>query len=259
MSVTPSASAASSGSAEFEVKLNLVAATLDSSGAPIADIRSAFGLGGRPRELSYGFFDTDSLELKAAGWSVRLRHKGAGRLELNYKKRFPVRDGDIYAALADARRQGFDSPFAAQVDWTYDRQTLSLAVTASESAKGFPGSALPRESEARTMLIGRVPGLLADWTAPDWGKNKLRAAVPHGPVTATEWRGRWQGVDPSIEVLPVRDAARTGTEIIIELSFKTRSIDSAKSLRSTAISTLEQRGWLAPVDILKTDLILARY
>ncbi|WP_225730267.1 MULTISPECIES: hypothetical protein [unclassified Nocardia] len=256
-SAAPTASAAAS--TEVEVKLNLVAAALDSSGAPNADVRSAFGLGADSRELSYEFLDTDPLELKGAGWSVRLRHKAGGKLDLNYKKRFPIDGGAVDAALAAARQQGFGSPFEAQVDWTYDRLTLSMAAKATESAKRYAGTTLPDEPEARTMLVGDMPGKLADWTAPDWGRTKLRAARRHGPVTAKEWKGNWQGVELGIEVVPVRDGSGAGTETVIELSFKTDGIDSAKRLRKQAISTLQAKGLLAPVDILKTDLILSRY
>ncbi len=258
----PVAAAASNAEPSFEVKLNLVAGALDASGAPNADVRTTFGLGGSAKALAYEYFDTAPLDLNDAGWSVRLRHKDGSSFDLNYKKRFPVADGDLDAALTKANQQGFDSSdtnYDAQVDWTYDKMTLSFANKKSASAKGYQGTALPAAAEARKILVDQIPGKLQNWSGSNWGKNKLADSRPHGPVQAKSWSGSWQGADLDVEVVPVRNAAGDGTETIIELSFKTDTSARASALRDQAISTLRSKGWLAPTDVLKTDLILHRY
>ncbi|MFI5781496.1 hypothetical protein [Nocardia sp. NPDC051570] len=70
---------------------------------------------------------------------------------------------------------------------------------------------------------------------------------------------RASNVDIDLEVVPVRAASGPGTETIIELSFKTDTQDDARTLRDKAIGTLRSKGWLAPADVLETDLILTRY
>ncbi len=258
----PLASAASNAEPNFEVKLDLVAAALDSSGAPTAEVRSAFGLGASPKALAYEYFDTSSLELKNAGWSVRLRHKDGKDLDLDYKKRFAISGENIDAALTEADRQGFDSSdtnYAAQVDWTYEKMTLSFSNKKSESAKGYKGTRLPAESDARKLLVDRIPGKLSNWSERNWGRDQLAASRQHGPVEARDWSGSWQGTDIDLEVVPIRASSGSGTETVIELSFKTDTRDEARTLRDKAIDTLRSRGWLAPTDVLKTDLILTRY
>ncbi|MCM6774164.1 CYTH domain-containing protein [Nocardia sp. CDC159] len=247
---------------DVEVKFDLVAAALDSSGGPNADLRATFGLGDGPRALAYEYFDTAALDLREAGWSVRLRHRDGSALDLNYKKRFPVADGDVDTALRRADEQGFgasDTNYDAQIDWTTDKLVLSFADKKSESVKGYRGTELPAEAVARSLLVDRIPGKLKNWSAPNWGRDTLAASRQHGPVHAKAWRGMWQGVDIDLEVVPVRASSGPGTETIIELSFKTDTLDAARPLRDKAIDTLRANAWLAPAAVLKTDLVLTRY
>ncbi|WUD72021.1 hypothetical protein OG937_10090 [Streptomyces sp. NBC_00510] len=60
-------------------------------------------------------------------------------------------------------------------------------------------------------------------------------------------------------MLPVKNAAGTGTEYIVELSFKTDDYADAARLHSDAIAVADGHGWLYHGDILKTQLILDRY
>jgi hypothetical protein len=65
--------------------------------------------------------------------------------------------------------------------------------------------------------------------------------------------------DASIEVLPVVGASGTGTEYVVELSFKTDDYSDAAQLHQDAIEVADAHGWLYHGDILKTQLILDRY
>ncbi|WP_369639450.1 hypothetical protein [Nocardia sp. JMUB6875] len=257
----PEAAAASNATPNYEVKFNLVAGTLDSTGAPTAEVRSAFGLGSSALAVSYEYFDTNALDLHNAGWDVRFRHKDGSDFDINYKKRYPVTNGDINAALTTANQQGFDSSsnYDCQVDWTTDKQVVSFANKKSSSASGYSGTTLPTETDARNIAVAQIPGKLKDWSASGWGKTELKSSRAHGPVTSKEWDGTWQGTDTSIEVVPVKAASGTGTETIIELSFKVDTLNQATTLRNQALSTLQSKGWLAGAAVLKTDLILSRY
>ncbi|MFF4171082.1 hypothetical protein [Streptomyces sp. NPDC001744] len=247
----------------YEVKINLTAAALDASHAPSAAVKAAFGITGSAKARSYAYYDTDGLALDAQGWSVRLRHKDGSSFEETYKKRFPVTNGDIGAALDAAEAAGFDSgdtAYKAEVDWGYAKQTLSFSTEKSHSAKGYAGTTLPTSTTGRGWLVNDVPGELADWGSAGWGKGVLQQSRAHGPVTAKVYGGAWGASDDaSIEVLPVVGADGTGTEYVVELSLKTDSAADAADLHADAVALADSKGWLYHGDILKTRLILDRY
>ncbi|MFI2301182.1 hypothetical protein ACH5AL_20380 [Actinacidiphila glaucinigra] len=247
----------------YEVKVNLTSAALDASHNPTSAVKAAFGITGSAKARSYEYFDTDAQDLDAEGWDVRLRHKSGSSFEETYKMRFPVAGGDIDAALDEANAEGFDSSdtnYDAEVDWGYAKQTLSFSNEKSHSASGYSGTAMPSASTGRNWLVNDIPGKLDDWRYDNWGSDTLKASRVHGPVTSQVWSGAWEASDDAgIEVLPVRNAAGTGTEYIVELSFKTDDYADAARLHSDAIAVAEAHGWLYHGDILKTQLILDRY
>ncbi|MFJ9588182.1 hypothetical protein [Streptomyces acidicola] len=259
----PTAFAASNAVPTYEVKINLTTAALDSSHNPTSAVKSAFGITSSAKVRSYEYFDTDALDLNAEGWSVRLRHKSGSSFEETYKKRFPVVNGGIDAALDEANDAGFDSSdtnYDAEVDWGYAKQTLSFSNEKSHSASGYSGTSMPPSSTGRNWLVNDTPGKLDDWLYNNWGSDTLKASRAHGPVTSQVWSGAWKSSDDaSIEVLPVVNASGTGTEYVIELSFKTDKYSDAAQLHSDAIAVAESRGWLYRGDTLKTQLILDRY
>ncbi|MFI0895702.1 hypothetical protein [Streptomyces sp. NPDC020983] len=257
------ASAASNAVPTYEVKIDLTSSALDSSHAPISAVKSAFGISGSPKARSYEYFDTSGLALNAEGWDVRLRHKSGKDFEESYKKRFPVTGGDIDAALDAANAAGFDSSdgnYDAEVDWGYSKQTLSFSDEKSHSGSGYSGTSMPSASTGLSWLVNEIPGKLEDWKSSNWGKDTLRSSVAHGPVTSQVWEGAWESSDDaSIEVLPVRDAAGTGTEYVVEVSFKVDDYADAARLHADAVSVADAHGWLYHGDILKTQTILDRY
>ncbi len=247
----------------YEVKIDLTTAAPDASHAPTSAVKAAFGITGSASSRSYGYYDTDGLDLNAQGWDVRLRHKSGSDFEESYQKRFPVVDGDINAALDEANAEGFDSSdtnYDAQVDWGYADQTLSFSNEKSHSGSGYSGTSMPSSSTGRSWLVNEIPGKLDDWSAKNWGTDTLGASRLHGPVTSQVWSGAWESSDDaSIEVLPATDSSGTGTEYVVELSLKTDDYADAAQLHTDAISVANANGWLYPGDILKTQLILDRY
>ncbi|MFJ5274740.1 hypothetical protein [Streptomyces sp. NPDC088358] len=260
---TTPAQAASNAVPTYEVKINLTTAALDSSHNPLAAVKSAFGISGSAKARSYEYFDTSALGLNGQGWDVRLRHKSGSSFEESYKKRFPVTGGDINAALSTANTAGFssnDTNYDAEVDWGYSKQTLSFSNEKSHSASGYSGTALPSVSTGLGWVVGDIPGKLEDWSSSNWGKTTLQASRVHGPVTSQAWGGEWEvSDDASIEVLPVVGASGSGTEYIVEVSFKTDSYSDATKLHTDAVNVAESHGWLYHGDILKTQVILDRY
>ncbi|MEU7059579.1 hypothetical protein [Streptomyces sp. NPDC046197] len=170
-------------------------------------------------------------------------------------------DGDIDAALDQASAEGFDSGDTnhdAEVDWGHTKQTLSFTDEKSHSASGYLGTSVPSSSTARTWLVNDTPGKLDDWLHNNWGSDTLKASRVHGPVTSHVWSGAWESSDDtSIEVLPVVGANGTGTEYVVELSFKTDDHADAAELHGDATAVAEAHGWPDHGD--KTQLILDRY
>ncbi|MFI5808224.1 hypothetical protein [Streptomyces sp. NPDC051561] len=257
------AHAAENAVPSYEVKINLTVAALDASRAPSAAVRAEFGITGSAKERGYSYYDTDGQALDAEGWSVRLRHKDGSSFEETYKKRFPVTDGNIDAALSTARAAGFDSAdttYKAEVDWGYGKQTLSFSKEKKRSSSGYPGTSLPSGDTGRGWLVSDVPSELKNWKSGGWGASTLTASRAHGPVTAKVYSGAWgTSDDASIEVLPVVGAGGSGTEYVVELSFKTDSRTEAAELHKNAIAVADAKGWLHHGDILKTQLVLDRY
>lgn len=260
---TTPAHAASNAVPTYEVKINLTTAALDASHTPLAAVKSAFGITGSAKARSYTYYDTSAQALDTQGWSVRLRHKSGSSFEESYKKRFTVTDGDIDGALTAADAAGFDSSdtnYDAEVDWGYAKQTLSFSNEKSHSASGYSGTAMPSSSTGLSWLVNEIPGKLQDWNADNWGKTTLQGSRSHGPVTSQVWEGAWEASDDAgIEVLPVVGASGSGTEYVVELSFKADNYDDAAKLHTDAIDVAESHGWLYHGDILKTGLILDRY
>lgn len=243
----------------FEVKLSLLPAAL-SSGKPSSELVSALALESSSEERTYAYYDTDEKALNAAGWAVRLRHKEGKDLQLTYKKRYPV--SDLSSALSQAKDEGFDSSdtnYEAQVDWSYGKQVLSFSNEKKTSSSGYSGTSLPDGGAGLQLLVDKIPGKLQDWHSKDWGKSTLKSSREHGPVTSSVWDGTFEGVEASVEVLPVKAASGSGTELYTEFSFKVNDEATAKSLRDKAIKLVEGKGWLDKDGDLKTSIVLDRY
>lgn len=142
-------SAAANAVPAYEVKFladpDLV---LDSSGSPRSEVMDTLDLNSTPQAIRVEYFDTDTLELNSKGWDVRIRKKeNKSDYELTYKKRYPVVNGNIQAALTLANQEGFDASddnYEAEVDWGYGKQTLSFSNTKKISTKAA-GAVLPAE------------------------------------------------------------------------------------------------------------------
>ncbi|WP_375373901.1 hypothetical protein [Paenibacillus sp. S150] len=256
-------SAAANAVPAYEVKfLGNPDTVLNSDGTPRSNVLETLGLASSPQAIRVEYFDTNLLELNNAGWDVRFRKKAdKSDYELTYKKRYPVVNGDIQAALTLANKEGFDASddnYEAEIDWGYSKQTLSFSNTKKVSTK-TAGAVLPPEQEALELLLDKLPGKLKNWSSSNWGKQKLTASRAHGPLTFERYEGTWNGQELTLEVWPVRDGAGTGIQNIVEISFKTASISTASGVRSELMSLLKAKGWLIPEDGLKTQLILERY
>jgi hypothetical protein len=259
----PQASAAANAVPAYEVKfLAKPELVLNTDGTPRSEVIQTLGLSSTARNISAEYFDTNALNLDQQGWNVRFRKKDdKNNYELTYKKRYPVINGDVNAALTLANQEGFDASddnYEAEIDWGYGKQTLSFSNTKKVDTKAT-GVQLPSQQEALSMLLDKLPGKLKNWSSSNWGKQQLTASRAYGPVTFQRYEGTWNGQELTLEVWPIRNAAGTGVENIVEISFKTTDTTAVSGLRTQLMQVLENKNWLIPADGLKTQLILERY
>ncbi|MFB8377215.1 CYTH domain-containing protein [Paenibacillus taichungensis] len=259
----PQASAAANAVPAYEVKfLAKPELVLNTDGTPRSEVIQTLGLNSTARNISAEYFDTNALNLNQAGWDVRFRKKDdKNNYELTYKKRYPVINGDVNAALTLANQEGFDASddnYEAEIDWGYGKQTLSFSNTKKVDTNAT-GVQLPSQQEALSMLLDKLPGKLKNWSSSNWGKQQLTASRAYGPVTFQRYEGTWNGQELTLEVWPIRNSAGTGVENIVEISFKTADSTAVSGLRTQLMQVLENKNWLIPADGLKTQLILERY
>jgi hypothetical protein len=250
---------------EYEVKLLLDPdVVLDADNQLISDVHDAFDLPQSYQVRMTQYHDTDDLEINEEGWIVRMRRREGqddDRIRLTYRKRYPILDGDIDAALDQANADGFtaeDTNYDAEVDWGYQNQTLSISRDKNEPTD-LPGLDMPAGPAARDILIDRIPGKMDRWGGSGWGSSMLEGSRVYGPVELHRYIGEWEGHDVQIEVTAMRDEAGTGEEYFAEASFDTADFDEATDVRAGLIDELDRAGWFLPEDALKTQLVLSRY
>jgi hypothetical protein len=249
---------------DYEVKLLLnPTAVLGTDNKLKPTVLSTFSMPTSVTKMNVQFLDTNAKDIYNAGWSPRIRKtEDEDDFELTYKKRYPISNGNIDATLTTANNEGFDSTtttYDAQIEWGYQQQTLSISRKKTASDSGYSGMDLPGQSASRNMLIDEAPDKFNDWLGNDWGTSKLSTSRIFGPVLAKRSIGTWSGLQLYIEVWPIKNAAGTGTEYIVEASFKTDVRATAGTKQSELITFLQGKGWFLAQDSLKTSLIMDRY
>ncbi|KAM6504668.1 hypothetical protein FSOLCH5_015171 [Fusarium solani] len=249
---------------EYEVKLLLnPTAVLGPDHELTSTVLSTFDMPPTVTKLNVQFLDKSCKEIYTAGWSPRIRKiENEDGLELTYKKRYAIIDGDIDAALTTANNDGFDAgdaKYEAQVEWGYQKQTLSISRKKMTEDSENSGTDLPGTSNSRAMLIDKAPDKFDNWQSSNWGTAALAKSRIFGPVLAKRWIGTWSGMQLYIEVWPILNRAVQGIEYIVEVSFKTESRAAASAKHDRLITYLQGKGWFLAKDSLKTQLIMERY
>jgi hypothetical protein len=225
-------------------------------------VLSTFGMARTATKLNVQFLDKSSKEIYNAGWSTRIRKaENEKDLELTYKKRYAITGGDIDAALVMANSDGFNAgtKYKAQVEWGYQKHTLSVSRKKTVTDPGNDGLDLPGTDNSRKMLINEAPDKFDNWVSDKWGTSTLAESRIFGPVLVKRSIGSWKGMQLYIEIWPLRNREGTGIDYIVEASFKTTSREIALVEQSNLHSYLDSRGWFLVGDSLKTQLIMERY
>jgi len=248
----------------YEVKVYLDAAkVLDVEFKPTRDADRVLDLKDSNRKISMQFLDARPPQIHPEGWDVRVRKfEDDEKFELSYKRRYPLAPGQLADALALAARQGFhaqEGDYAAQVEWGFQKQTLSFTLKKEFKAKGYRGMNLPSLDDVRAAAVKALPGKLDRWKQEGWARGVLANGHLYGPVLGKRWAGRWQGPSLSFEVWLIRTESGQGYEPVVELSFKEAEQAKAAAARDKLLDFLRDQHWLLERDVLKTEMILKRY
>ncbi|MFZ2999861.1 MAG: hypothetical protein WA071_06010 [Undibacterium umbellatum] len=256
--------AASNMVPDYEVKLlmnpNVV---LDADHKLKSTVLSTFNMPSSVTKMNILFMDTNAKDIYGNTWIARIRKtEGESDFELTYKKRYAIDNGNITEALYEANAEGFDSTeknYEAQVEWGYQKKTLSISNSKKDSKSGYSGMDLPSTSDSRSLLKKNIPGKMDNWLYSGWGKSMLDNSRKYGPILAKRSVGTWSGMTLYIEVWPILNQAGTGTDYIVEASFKSKSAATASVKHDELQAYLISRGWFVAEDSLKTQLIMDRY
>ncbi|KXY88392.1 MULTISPECIES: hypothetical protein [Bacillus cereus group] len=252
--------AASLMTPSFEVKLLLKPEQVLGYNKEInQEVLEYFQAGTNYERIQVQFLDTANKNLSKEGWFARIRKKEFSKdFELTYKKRYPIPNGVIQDALEVAKNDGFDSKtdnYDAEIDWGFEKKTLSISNKKSYSAKGYGVLDLPDEQAAQNMLIEKLPGKMNKWLYTNWGEEMLRDSRIYGPVLMKRYTAEFENIKTNIEVWPLSNTGKIEDDFVIEVSFKTKEESIAKEQREVLMKSIEQKGWLLPKDSLKTELI----
>lgn len=247
----------------FEVKFLLDAAkVLDTNHELTPELISTFSLPTTATKIAVVFVDTDKKTLYNAGWSPRIRKvEGKRGFELTYKKRYPIESEEtksIDAALDRANADGFDAnadKYEAQVEWGYDRMTLSISRDKKAGDAEIGSVSLPDVAEASSMLVGQAPDKFDNDGGPGSGTDALRRGRVYGPVLTRRYVGTLSGVRMTVEVWPI--PLKTGvTKYVVEASFKADSKKDGAKPRAAVTELLDAKHWLVHQESLKTQLVM---
>lgn len=247
---------------DYEMKFLLDSSqVLDNKNELNSEFRDFFDTGKKYNTIGVMYLETEDYDFSNEGWYNRIRiEEDSNKFDLTYKKRYSVENGDIEAALTKANKEGFDisdTNYDAQVDWGYEKMTLSLSNKKQEKNKGYDEMELPGRKSAIKIIKDNMPGKEKDWKEKNWGKDLIDDAEKCGPVYYSKYKGELEGIDVVLEIWPVE--SKGSTEYITELSFKEDSYDDACENRKIVMDALEQQGILKHEDSLKTQKILDAY
>lgn len=217
------------------------------------------------------YMETSDRSFNNEGWINRIRYKEEkGKHDITFKKRYSVPNDDIEAALTLANADGFnadDKLFEAEIDWSYDKMTLSFST--KEKLKGFSAFELPDQAESASYLKLYMPTIekVAMAQPSDSGNvvvagranTLMQDSVVCGPVQATVYEGEVAGIEVGIEVWPVYTKSTGVTEYVTEISFDADTFEEAAENRTKLQNALDDMGILVHGGSLKTQKVLGAY
>ena len=218
---------------------------------------SLLGWTGKVKNRGMQFLDTAEKAYNEAGWSNRVRIKqGDDEYDITFKKRYTVENGDIEAALTLAAQDGFVDgleDFEAELDWGFNKLTLSISYEESVDKVGYGDTELPNAADSIAYVKANMPAEVKAVAAD------IEKAIVCGPVYYPRYTGELAGMELDIEICPITNAKTGETEYVCEVAFSTDTYQEAVGKRDEIMKILKDAGVLLEQDGLKTNKILNAY
>ena len=218
------------------------------------------------KTFSLAYYETLEQDFFDEGWINRLRLKyeedDENDFKLTYKKRYPVPDMDLMAAMRLAETDGFDlsgGRWEPQVDWGYAGMTLSLSAETSIPADTEETIADLDPAEGFAMMTENMPEEEQNWKSEHWGIDTFQRTELAGPVFFNRLTGEFLGKKVTIEIWEIRDERDDSLYHLTELSFEANDYEKAAAIRKQMMHELLEMGILLKVDSLKTQRLLDAY
>lgn len=241
---------------------------LGADGLPTAAATAALSLGAPGRFEVAQYMDDAGRSLNGQGWIVRIRrHDDENRIRLAYKARFDI-EGDgadpvaVRRVMDRASVHNFCADggnYSVQINLSHTRATLDFTNKKCRPVPGLAPGELPGLDASRALVLDRLPGKLAKWSAKPagWAESVTASSRLHGPVRQANYPGRM--LDHAMETQVSRLRTASGELAwFAEITAKGRTLRDAVELRSDLMGKLRAEGWLLERDAFKTDLILGR-
>ncbi|MBR4080384.1 MAG: hypothetical protein IKK21_01190 [Clostridia bacterium] len=233
------------------------AKVLDAEGKPTEEVLKLLGWTGKVKNRGMQFLDVEGKLYNEAGWSNRVRIKqGDDEYDITFKKRYAVENGDIAAALALAEADGFVKgleDYEAELDWGYNKLTLSISYEESVDKVGYDDTVLPSLEDSIAFVQANMPEFVKAVDAD------ITKAVLCGPVYYPRYTGELAGMELDIEICAITNQKTGETEYIFEVAFSTDTYEEAVGKRDEIMKILDDAGVLLKEDGLKTNKILNAY
>lgn len=233
------------------------AKVLDAEGKPTEEVLKLLGWTGKVKNRGMQFLDVEGKLYNEAGWSNRVRIKqGDDEYDITFKKRYAVENGDIAAALALAEADGFVKgleDYEAELDWGYNKLTLSISYEESVDKVGYDDTVLPSLEDSIAFVQANMPEFVKAVDAD------ITKAVLCGPVYYPRYTGELAGMELDIEICAITNQKTGETEYVFEVAFSTDTYEEAVGKRDEIMKILDDAGVLLKEDGLKTNKILNAY
>ena len=246
---------------DYQVKLLLdPTRVLDENGELLDLWKERFQISSEIQRIGVMYLDTPNRDLQQEGWLIRIRKKeDKKKLELSFKKRYPIPDGNTDPVLFQALADGFiptDKTFSSEYDWGLLNMTLTLEYAKKISGTGSKDVQLPDLETAIELAKQTMPEKMKNWKYENWGSGTVDNATVAGPVVYTKQTGMYCGQEINLEIWPIFDKRIDETVWITELWFKTDSNETAQNLREMLVTELKSNGILLENSTLKTESVL---
>ncbi|TDL94199.1 hypothetical protein ERX27_09700 [Macrococcus brunensis] len=226
---------------KYEVKVYVDSTkVLDKKGHLTHTFLDAFGAKSKDEDFLVQFVDHDTRRNYDNRVTIRVRKSEYDEfLEIQYKKRYPVLNGDIEAAVRQAELDGMTGDY--EVEYGISKQTLSVTHVIEVPVDDH---VLPARHD---HITDQAPEVFAPYL------SELEETSLVGPVAFERHTGKLEDYKIKLEKWDI------GKSHVVELSSKVKTSEEAAYLQQALITHLTELGSYEPKDQLKTEMIFENH